>query len=404
MAGVGETAAIVGLITTAASLSKAVVSIASKYKIARLQIESFGQEVGNLGNILGQLHQLYSKDDLQSGESVISVTADILDQCSGLFAVLETYRDTLYSGRGSARKVNFRGKTKWIFEEKELEYLRTRVESMKLNMLLMMTMQYVHGLHRYRQRRLLFYHKLTQYLRSNVGGTFDNHAEQARILSIQSEGCAKRLQSLENDVALPTSTDANPLIRRTSIDTTASARSILDSILSLYGHESLYERPPESQAEVLETGSMQVDQTRVSRIIDDQIRISAVVDEDGLDSPRRLPDTPLILPNSPLVLLASPLILPDPAIISSISPLTLPCSSLESSTASNDEAIGDLEVGHFDHLAATEPGISTESHKNSSDQHQYDSTQIVPGYFGNYPWRYAQGIPFGGPSFCLPVF
>lgn len=148
MAGVGEAAAIVGLSSTAASLSKAVVGIASKYKVARLQIESFGREVGNLGNILGQLHLLYREDDLRSDEGVISVTVDILDQCSGLFAALETYRDTLYSGRGSVRKVRFRGKTKWVFEEKELEYLRTRVESMKLNMLLMMTMQCVHGLHR----------------------------------------------------------------------------------------------------------------------------------------------------------------------------------------------------------------------------------------------------------------
>ena len=148
MAGVGEAAAIVGLISTAASLSKAVIDVASKYKVARLHIESFGQEVGNLGNILGQLHRLYSKDDLRPDGGVVSVTVDILDQCSGLFIELETYRDALYSGSGSARKITFRGKTKWVIEVKELEYLRTRMESMKLNMLLMMTMQCVHGLHR----------------------------------------------------------------------------------------------------------------------------------------------------------------------------------------------------------------------------------------------------------------
>ena len=149
MAGVGEAGAIVGLISTAASLSKAVIDIASKYKVARLQIESFGQEVGNLGKILDQLHHLYSKDDLRSDGDVISVIVDILDQCSGLFAELEAYRDTLYSTTRSVRNVTFRGKTKWVFEEKELEYLRTRVESMKMNMLLMMTIQCVHGLQRY---------------------------------------------------------------------------------------------------------------------------------------------------------------------------------------------------------------------------------------------------------------
>ena len=149
MAGVGEAGAVVGLISTAASLSKAVIAIASKFKVARLQIESFGQEVGILGNILGQLHRLYKKDDLRSDGGVMSLTADILEQCSGLFAELETYRDSLCSTTGSVRSITFLGKTKWVFEEKELEYLRTRVESMKMNMLLMMTMQCVYGLQRY---------------------------------------------------------------------------------------------------------------------------------------------------------------------------------------------------------------------------------------------------------------
>ncbi|KAK0515210.1 hypothetical protein JMJ35_002589 [Cladonia borealis] len=260
MAGVGEASAIVGLISTAASLSKAVIDVASKYKAARLQIESFGQEVGILGKILDQLHRLYSKDDLRSDGGVIAVTVDILDQCSGLFAELETYRDTLYSRAGSVRNVTFFGKTKWVFEEKELEYLRTRVESMKINMLLIMTMQCVHG----RQR-------------SNMGGAVESHAEQVQILSIQSEKCAKRLQALEDVVVTPTSTKHNPVINRMSIDTAASVRSITDSIFSLYGHESLYETPSESQGEVLAPGSMQA---RVSRIIEDHIRKIAVVDED----------------------------------------------------------------------------------------------------------------------------
>lgn len=148
MAGVGEAGAIVGLISTAASLSKAVIEIASKYKVARLQIESFGQEVGILGHVLNQLHRLYIKDDFRSNMDVKSVTVDILDQCSDFFTNLENYRDTLYSRTGTVRSVSFFGKTKWVFQEKELEYLRTRVESMKTNMLLMMVMQCAHGLQR----------------------------------------------------------------------------------------------------------------------------------------------------------------------------------------------------------------------------------------------------------------
>ena len=166
---------------------------------------------------------------------------------------------------------------------------------------------------------------------------------QAQMLSIQSEGCAKRLQTSENDVAISKITDANPLVRRTSIDSTAYARSIISSILSLYGHESLYERPPESQGEVLETGSTQVDQASVSRIIDDQVRTSAVVDEDR-------PDSPFISPSGSRY-------------------------SLDSSTASDDQAIEDLRVEHFNHLAATELGIWTDLSENFLDQHQYDSEQ-----------------------------
>ena len=151
MAGVGEAGAIVGLISTAASLSKAVINIASKYKVAKLQIESFGHEVGILGQVLDQLYRLYSKNDIRSDGGVKSVTVDILDQCSDLFADLEKYRDSLYDRTVTVRNVSLLGKAKWVFQEKELKYLRNRVESMKLNMLLTMIMQCAHGIERYRQ-------------------------------------------------------------------------------------------------------------------------------------------------------------------------------------------------------------------------------------------------------------
>lgn len=62
MAGVGEASAIVGLIATAAQLSKAVVDIAGEYKDARQQIESFRREVGFLGRTLDQLYRLFLRD------------------------------------------------------------------------------------------------------------------------------------------------------------------------------------------------------------------------------------------------------------------------------------------------------------------------------------------------------
>ena len=144
MAGVGEASAIVSLVGTAATLSKAVVDIASKYKNARKQIEFFGREVGVLGNVLEQLHRLQEKDHLEADDGVHSVTMTILDQCAELFAELETYKDALYSRPGSVRGLTFLGKAKWVFTAAELDYLRARLESVKTNMLLMMAMQCMH--------------------------------------------------------------------------------------------------------------------------------------------------------------------------------------------------------------------------------------------------------------------
>ena len=144
MAGVGEGSAIVALIGTAATLSKAVVDIASKYKNARKQVESFGREVGVLGNVLNQLHRLQEKDYMETDDGIRSVTMTILGQCAELFSELDTYKDALYSRPGSVRGLTFRGQTKWVFTSVELDYLRARLESVKTNMLLMMTMQCMH--------------------------------------------------------------------------------------------------------------------------------------------------------------------------------------------------------------------------------------------------------------------
>ena len=145
MAGVGEGSAIVALIGTAATLSKAVIDIASKYKNARKQIESFGREVGVLGNVLNQLHRLQEKDYMEADDGIRSVIMTILGQCAELFTELDTYKDALYSRPGSVRGLTFRGQTKWVFTAVELDYLRARLESVKTNTLLMMTMQCIHN-------------------------------------------------------------------------------------------------------------------------------------------------------------------------------------------------------------------------------------------------------------------
>lgn len=149
MAGVGEASAIVGLITVAAQLSKAVIDIAGRYKNAKTQIESFGHEVGILGDILEQFHRLLSKAGPRIDGSAHTVTVSIVNQCTNLFSELDVYRDSLYSRPGSVRNLAFNGKGKWLFQASELRYLRARVDSMKINMLLMMTLESCSSSRRY---------------------------------------------------------------------------------------------------------------------------------------------------------------------------------------------------------------------------------------------------------------
>lgn len=149
MAGVGEASAIVGLIATAAQISKAVIGVAGKYKAARKQIESFGHEIAILGTILDQLYRLLVRDHLERDREVYSVMITIVDQCSNFFSELDVYKDTLYSRQAPMRSLLLGGRTKWVFEAADLEYLRARLESMKTNMLLMMTMQCMHSVERY---------------------------------------------------------------------------------------------------------------------------------------------------------------------------------------------------------------------------------------------------------------
>ena len=113
-------------------------------------------------------------------------------------------------------------------------------------------------------------------------------------LSFQSDGWAKRLETLEKGMMIPTDSSNDPAVKRMSIrvvDTADSARSTRDSILSLYGHRSYYQKildPREAPfAMALE---MQADYARVSRIIEDHLEddlqlaeaASDAVDE-GLD-------------------------------------------------------------------------------------------------------------------------
>ena len=148
MAGVGEASAIVNLIAIAPQLSKAVIQAASNYNQARTQIESFGSEVCILGEILGQLHDVLFPDNNKSHlePGVKTLLSQILDECTGMFSQLDGFSDRLHAKPSALQSVTRRGKVQWVLGDKtELEYLRARVDSMKINISLMMNLQSLHN-------------------------------------------------------------------------------------------------------------------------------------------------------------------------------------------------------------------------------------------------------------------
>lgn len=146
MAGVGEASAIVGLIATAAQLSKAILGIAFKYNGAKKQIKWLGDEVAIFGEVLDQMHDLLGGDRLD--HHVRSVLAKIVNRSGELLSEIDVYKDSLCSRKGSVGNHSFRGRMKWVFEATNLEYLRVGLESEKANIHLMTNIHYVNNLDR----------------------------------------------------------------------------------------------------------------------------------------------------------------------------------------------------------------------------------------------------------------
>ena len=94
-------------------------------------------------------------------------------------------------------------------------------------------------------------------------------------LSSQSDGWTKRLETLEKEMMIPTDSSNDPAVNRMSInvvDTADSARSTRDSILSLYGHRSYYQKILDPREAPFDMAlEMQVDYSRISRIIEDHL-------------------------------------------------------------------------------------------------------------------------------------
>ena len=115
------------------------------------------------------------------------------------------------------------------------------------------------------------------------------NARQIQLLALQSDVCAKRLETLE-DMTIPRSKLGNPAVDRMSImttDTAMSARSMRESIMSLYGHRSYYQiilDPREGKFDV--APEMLVDQSRISMIIEDHLQPKDTTWSPDLHHPR----------------------------------------------------------------------------------------------------------------------
>ncbi|KAL8828124.1 MAG: hypothetical protein Q9191_002771 [Dirinaria sp. TL-2023a] len=240
MAGIGEFATFFSLAGEAIKLSKTVYDLASKYKQARKQIESFARELQTLGDILDQYTRGLKKGLFSADPGAYSIIASIVNQCEDLFSDLEKYRDALYTGPETGRSIGFLGKTRWAFQTSELNYLQTRVDGMKINLLLMMTLQTACA-----QNRSVALDTPEANPNSSSGAEFERTMEerniQAQRLSVLSNSYVQRLQQLEEQLLDPED-DASDIARKrmsiTIVPTAVSTQSIRDSILSFYGRET----------------------------------------------------------------------------------------------------------------------------------------------------------------------
>ena len=101
------------------------------------------------------------------------------------------------------------------------------------------------------------------------------NAQQIQLLALQSDACVKRLETLEEGITVPANTHGNAANDRMSImttDTAISARSMRESIMSLYGHRSYYQIILDPrEGDFCMAPEVQVDHSRISMIIEDHL-------------------------------------------------------------------------------------------------------------------------------------
>ena len=136
---VGGISAILTLAATAAKLSKTVVELSSQFSDSASQIRSFGSEIKIFEGVLKQLHRLLASPDFEVEADVEAVTSSILDECDALFCQIEELHKGLFT-KGIPDK-SLRSRIRWTFKSGGLDFYRARLESMKTNLPLLMTME-----------------------------------------------------------------------------------------------------------------------------------------------------------------------------------------------------------------------------------------------------------------------
>ena len=141
MEAVAGISAVLTLAAAAGKLSKAISDTCGKYSDIPYHVRSLGVEISVFGGILRQLYSSTISPEMEPDSEAIAITNTILEECEELFAQIENFRKSLFDATKSLENPSLRGKTKLIFKSNHLEYLRARLEIMKTNLLLMMTMQ-----------------------------------------------------------------------------------------------------------------------------------------------------------------------------------------------------------------------------------------------------------------------
>ena len=107
--------------------------------------------------------------------------------------------------------------------------------------------------------------------------TTQENARQIELLALQSDACVRRLETLEEEMIIPASNRGDSATDRMSImttDTAVTARSMRESIMSLYGRQSYYQiilDPREGNFDM--APETMVDHSRISMIIEDHLHV-----------------------------------------------------------------------------------------------------------------------------------